>query len=94
LRRAFIGCVVVYFPGVFLIASATSLAGARTGPTATIALSIVCVALLLLVVELPILAVARSPERILPRLKRITDATKAGQRHWSHRQRSSPGRTC
>lgn len=76
LRKAFVSGVVVYFPGIFLIASAMTMAGASTKAGATIVLSVVAVILLLLIVEVPILAVAVSPP-VQPRLKRCVDVVEA-----------------
>jgi hypothetical protein len=71
-RRAFITGMIVYFPGVFLIASANAIASAKATATATFVAIVLCTILLLLIVEVPILAFAIAPERVRPPMERIT----------------------
>jgi hypothetical protein len=75
-RRAFISGVIVYFPGVFLVASAKAVADAHAGFAPTAATSVLCVVVLLLIVEVPIVAFAVAPERVQPPLERITAMAK------------------
>jgi hypothetical protein len=71
-RRAFITGAIVYFPGVFLIASANAIASAKATAAATFVAIVMCTILLLLIVEVPILAFAIAPERVRPPMERIT----------------------
>ncbi len=72
MRRAFITGAIVYFPGVFLIASANAIAGAHATLAATLVAIVLCTILLLLVVEIPIAAFAIAPDRVGPPMERIT----------------------
>ncbi len=71
-RRAFITGMIVYFPGVFLIASANAIAAAKATVTATFVAIVMCTLLLLLIVEVPIAAFAIAPDRVGPPMERIT----------------------
>lgn len=76
IRRAFISGIVVYFPGLFLIASAKAVTDAHASIVPTAATSVLCVLVLLLIVEVPIVAFAVARERVRPPLERITGAAK------------------
>lgn len=75
LWRVFVTGALVYFPGVFLIASARELADANSSVALTGVAALICVILLLAIVEVPIIAFAVSPERVQPGLQRIN--------HWA-----------
>jgi hypothetical protein len=72
LRRALISGMLIYFPGVFLVASADSIAEADATLGATLLAAILCTIALLLIVEVPIAAFAVAPDRVGPPLERIT----------------------
>jgi hypothetical protein len=76
LRRAFISGMVIYFPGVFLVASANAIAAARASTLANAVAIVVCTILLLLIIEVPIAAYAVAPGRVGPPLVRITNLGK------------------
>lgn len=71
-RRAFITGMLVYIPGIFLIASAKAVADADASVVATVVASILCVVALLVIVELPIVAYAIARDRVQPPLERAT----------------------
>jgi uncharacterized membrane protein YcjF (UPF0283 family) len=75
-RRAFISGMIVYFPGIFLVASAKAVADARATWIPTAAVTVLCVIVLLLVIEIPILAFALAREKVQPPLERITRTAK------------------
>jgi hypothetical protein len=62
----FVSGVVVYFPGVFLVASARTIADAREGILSTYLTAAICVIVLLAFAELPVLAYAIAPGRVGP----------------------------
>jgi hypothetical protein len=69
LRRSFITGLLVYIPGVFLIASAKTVADAHAPVVSTYVSAFICVVLLLAIVEVPIVAFAIWPDRVRPSLE-------------------------
>lgn len=69
--RCFFTGVLIYSPGLGLIAAVKALSDANLSGTATAVGLVVCVAVLLWMAEVPILATAVSPRRSAPALRRV-----------------------